>query len=390
MGQESKADFTDKKQNAHFKSSVSCLATKNEKKCQNFDTIPIMLGKIRLSIHQILGIALKIMDLFHIDNMPNNLKTTYAMIAVIKRVCVTAARRWGLSLLFGVSLCTSTFNASAAQFNPENISWSELTFSASVLFFTVDAEIKFKKLPVSQAVSDLINPNPVKSELVMPAQQQVYYLSSHTAKFGRNSTLEFWFEGDLTALQRTQTETGRKTIVRTYRFLQDGAYRKDRLPAQGEEKSPPANWSKTSSEFYPYPDALPSYKMTDNNVIFYAMSAAELYNKGDRVVFLTFDKEHINQVEIVLQGTKEIQTEYVAHTKNGKKRVRETVNALRLSIQSEPVNKNIDKEEFVFLGVKGDISLYIHPKTRIPLQVSGDADYIGQTDITLSRAVLAE
>jgi hypothetical protein len=34
--------------------------------------------------------------------------------------------------------------------------------------------------------------------------------------------------------------------------------------------------------------------------------------------------------------------------------------------------------------------LYIHPKTRIPLQVSGDADYIGQTDITLSRAVLAE
>jgi hypothetical protein len=322
--------------------------------------------------------------------MPKTSKAISTMNVIFQRMRINASRQRVLAGFCGVVLCLTTLHASAAQFNPANIKWSELTFSASVLFFTVDAEIKFKKLTASQAESDLITPNPVKSNLVMPAQQPVYYLSSHTAKFGRNSTLEFWFEGDLTALQRTQTETGRKTIVRTYRFLEDGAYRKDRLPANGEEKSPPANWSKTSSEFYPYPEALPPYKMTDNNVIFYAMSAAELHNKGDRVVFLTFDKEHINQVEIVLQGTEEIQTEYVAHTKGGKKRVRETVDALRLSIQSEPVNKNIAKEEFVFLGVKGDIRLYIHPKTRIPLQVSGDADYIGQTDITLSRAVLAE
>lgn len=293
-----------------------------------------------------------------------------------------------LPMLLGAGLLLNTFHANASQFDPANIQWSELTFSASVLFFTVNAEIKFKKLAASQAVTELISPDSVESAPLMPSQDQVYYLSSYTSNFGRNTTLEFWFEGDLTALQRTQTETGRKTIVRTYRFFKDGAYRKDRLPADGQEKSPPASWTKTSSEFYPYPDGLPAYKMTDNNVIFYAISAAKLYNKGDRVVFLTFDKEHINQVEIVLQGTEEIETEYEVQTKDGKKRIRETVDALRMSIQSEPVNKNIPKKEFVFLGVKGDISLYIHPKSRIPLQVSGKADYIGQTDITLSRAVL--
>ncbi|WP_455212252.1 hypothetical protein [Kaarinaea lacus] len=287
-----------------------------------------------------------------------------------------------------MSLLSSVFQANASQFDPANIKWSELTFTASVFFFNVDAEIKYQKLPTTEVSDDLIKPNPADSQAIMPQHEQVYYLSSYTSNFGRNSTLEFWFEGDLTALQRTQTETGRKTIVRTYRFLEDGAYRSDILPAKGEEKLPPAKWTQTSTQFYPYPSELPAYKMTDNNVIFYAVSAANLRNKGDSVIFLTFDKEHINKVKLVLEGTEKIETEYVAQNQNGKKRIRETVDALRISIKSEPVNKNIDKKDFVFLGVKGDISMYIHPESRIPLQVSGEADYIGHADITLSRATL--
>ena len=233
----------------------------------------------------------------------------------------------------GLSFLLSASHANASQFDPTNIKWSELTFSASVLFFTVDAEIKFKALPADQVTAELITPNPGgDSKVIMPQQNQVYFISSYTSNFGRNSMLEFWFEGDLTALQRTQTETGRKTIERTYRFLNDGAYRSDILPAKGEEKLPPAKWTQTSTQFYPYPSELPDFKMTDNNVIFYAVSAAKLHKKGDRVTFLTFDKEHINKVELILEGTEEIETEYVAHDKNGKKRIRETVDALRISI----------------------------------------------------------
>jgi len=301
---------------------------------------------------------------------------------------VLGPRKKHLLFCIGLSLLSSVFYANAGQLDAARVKWSELTFNASVLFFTVEAEIKFKKLPAGQAAAALITPNPTESEPILPQQDQVYYLSSHTSNFGRNSTLEFWFEKDLTALQRTQTETGRKTIVRTYRFLNDGAYRSDILPAKGEEKLPPAKWTQSSTEFYPYPSELPAFKMTDNNVIFYAMSAADLRNKGDKVVFLTFEKEHINQVELVLEGTEEIDTEYVVHTDKGKKSVQETVDALRISIKSEPVNKNMPKKDFVFLGVKGDITIYIHPQSHIPLQVSGEADYIGHTNIKLSQARL--
>jgi hypothetical protein len=330
-------------------------------------------------------------QLFVKNHKPNHYtdeNTMFTTTAYLNKFLALVSVKKHLLFWCCLSLMSSAFHANAGQFDPAKIHWSELTFSTSVLFFKVKAEIKFKKIPATQAASDLIKPNPGDSEVIMPRHDQVYMLSSHTSNFGRNSTLEFWFEDDLTALQRTQTETGRKTIVRTYRFLNSGAYRSDILPAKGEKKLPPAKWTQTSTQFYPYPSELPPYKMTDNNVIFYAVSAANLNQKGDQVTFLTFDKEHINLVELVLEGTEEIETDYVAYTKNGEKRIRETVDALRVSIKSEPVNKNVDKKDFVFLGVKGDISIYIHPQSRMLLQVSGNADYIGHTDITLSRATL--
>ena len=300
----------------------------------------------------------------------------------------TAASAGFMSALCMLLLLNVT-KADAAQFDPDKINWSELTFSASVLFYTAKAEVQFKTLPASDVAADLITPNPMPaSKLVAPANDKVYWLRSYTSNFGRNSTLDFWFEPDLTALQRTQTETGRKNIVRTYRFLESGAYRWDTLPAAGQEKAPHSSWTQHSSQFYPYPDNLPAHKMTDNNIIFYAMSAANLQNDGDSVVFLTFDKEHINRVEMVLQGTEELETDYVAHGPNGKKRINETVKALRLAIKASPVDKNVTKSDFSFLGVKGDISVYIHPQTRLPLQVSGNADYIGKSNIVLTRAVI--
>ena len=44
-------------------------------------------------------------------------------------------------------------------------------------------------------------------------------------------------------------------------------------------------------------------------------------------------------------------------------------------------------DKFDFLGLKGDIHLYMDPVTRVLLQISGKADIIGHTDITLKEVV---
>jgi hypothetical protein len=44
-----------------------------------------------------------------------------------------------------------------------------------------------------------------------------------------------------------------------------------------------------------------------------------------------------------------------------------------------------EKDDFEFLGMKGDIDLYIDPDTRVLVQISGNADIIGYTDIKLKE-----
>ena len=42
--------------------------------------------------------------------------------------------------------------------------------------------------------------------------------------------------------------------------------------------------------------------------------------------------------------------------------------------------------DFEFLGLKGDIDLYLDPKTRVLVQISGSLDIVGYTDILLRSA----
>jgi hypothetical protein len=271
-------------------------------------------------------------------------------------------------LLLGASLGLMCFSATAGDYDPAQVKWSQLTFRTTVLFITLQATVGLEKLTASEAEPALIKPK--TGEGVSPGQKDVYLLKSHTAKFGRNSTLKLWFEGDLTPLQRMEIETGRKNIVRTYRFLPDGAFRRDLAPTKGEKGQPPARWTKNSSHYYPYPDRLPPLKMTDNAAIFYAVSAAHLNKKGDKVVFLTFDKKHINEVTLLCEGFADIDANYFEQSKTGKKRIRGAVKALRVALQSRPIDRDKDKKDFTFLGVKGDINIYLDPKSHIPLQVT--------------------
>ena len=292
-----------------------------------------------------------------------------------------------LAGLIAAGLWLTSFHANAGGYDPARIKWSQMTFSASVLFFTVQATIDLQRTSNSDAQQALIKP--ASGDGVSPNHDDVYVLKSHTAKFGRDSTMKFWFVSDLTPLQRMDIDTGRKNIVRTYRYLSDGAFRRDLFPTKGEKGQPPSAWTQTSSHTYPYPSGLPPIKMTDNAVIFYAVSAADLNNKGDKVEFLTFDKEHINKVQLLCEGFADIEADYVAQSNTGNKRIQGDVKALRISLRSQPINEKSDKKDFVFLGVKGDINIYLDPHSHIPLQVSGKADYIGHTDISLSQVIIS-
>jgi len=288
----------------------------------------------------------------------------------------------------GTGLLLLSSLASAGDFDPAKVKWSQLSFRTYVLFFTLEATVNLQKLTPAEAKSALLQVPDHNG--VPPNQDFIYLLNSHTAKFGRDSSLKLWFEGDLTPLQRTEIETGRKNIVRTYRFLPDGVYRRDLTPTETEKHKQPDQWTNHSTQNYSYPADMPPLKMTDNSAIFYAVSAASLVKKGDSVVFLTFDKKHINEVKLLCQGFADIEVDYTEQSDSGNRHVYGNVKALRVSLQSKPLGKDIDNKDFMFLGVKGDISIYLDPQYHIPLRVSGKADYVGHTDINLTHVNISQ
>ena len=74
-----------------------------------------------------------------------------------------------------------------------------------------------------------------------------------TSLLGRNSQVNFWLEPDLTALQRTQTDTGKKQRIKTYRFLKDGVHSFQKQPFDHEKKLPPQQWTDLGEQHYSHP-----------------------------------------------------------------------------------------------------------------------------------------
>ena len=62
--------------------------------------------------------------------------------------------------------------------------------------------------------------------------------------------------------------------------------------------------------------------------------------------------------------------------------------ALRVRLASAPVGAQADDDQFALLGMTGGIEVALDPATRVPLQLSGDAPYVGKVTFRLKAAAL--
>jgi hypothetical protein len=60
------------------------------------------------------------------------------------------------------------------------------------------------------------------------------------------------------------------------------------------------------------------------------------------------------------------------------------IDALRLSLRARALTAiEGEDEDFSFLGLKGDITIFIDSGSGIPIQISGDIPTIGRVDLKL-------
>ena len=290
--------------------------------------------------------------------------------------------------LIGANLASA--NAMESSFDPARVGWSEVQFHASLLFFSVDANIALSDRTAAEITDHLIDPG---EGVAVTPDDKVQELRFTTAFFGRHTTTDLLINsGTGAALQRTSHDSGKRFRHRIYRFTDTGAYQRTRWPVGKDEEKLPAErwqeWSETDEGLYPYPAAAVGNIVTEPGGLLYIVGAAQLNEPGDKIEILAYVRRHVHRVQIEVTAPESIKVDYREHDGENSVDRKGKQQAMTLMIRGEGLDDEDDENEFELLGLRGDIIMHMDPKTRAPLQLNGSVKIAGQVTLRIKKLVV--
>lgn len=283
-------------------------------------------------------------------------------------------------VLFGL---VSTSAIASNSLDPKRVSWKKIQFYASFIFVSARADIEWESISRQQAEERLMS---IPGGLV-PKTDPLLRMTLTSKSLNRNSRVQFWLDSSARALQRSQHDWGKRQRLKTYRFFKDRVQAYQTTPKEAEKQLPETSWSHKEEFNYPYAKSVNGEVITDNAGLFYIISAANLYRVGDSITVHSFAKQYINRIRLSVTRTVEIEADHILRSASGGVRfVEDLTEALEISMSVTPLGDT--PEEFEFLGLKGNLKIYLDTQTRVPLQIRGEVDYLGTIGIDLSEAQL--
>lgn len=288
------------------------------------------------------------------------------------------------TLIISINSYPLLAQAEDSTLDPSRVKWTNLHYKTYVVFFSMN--IKAKLQQISQATSKAALLTPKQGEGTIPQADPTYRIDLDTKIMGRKSFISLWYDPDGTAFQRKQTDTGSKQRVKTYRITKNGYYSRQAKPKENEKDLPPDKWTDIGEGKNKFNKLPPTGAIiAEPTALYYLVSASPLNKPGDKFQEYIFTKHGIYQLNLHAVDYKNIEANYKSN-EGGKKRTisNDEYKALHIRMNAIPIDP-AGADDFDFLGLKGDIDLYVDPDTRVLVQVSGKADYIGHTDIKLKE-----
>jgi hypothetical protein len=192
----------------------------------------------------------------------------------------------------------------------------------------------------------------------------------------------------MSVLQRVTLERGRKESEKIYRFAEGGVYRLRRQPnGKSEAQLPSEQWTHVKESFYPYPANRPrcGYVSTPS-MLFYILSAVSLSEVSEPLHLCVFSKKKLHVIRAQVEGSQRVRVSYGVSAGGTETEYVGERNALRVTLRSiTPESGSEDKDDFGFLGLEGDIHIFLDKKLRVPIQISGALPPFGQVDFKLTK-----
>jgi len=303
-------------------------------------------------------------------------------------------RRIGLLILL-TAFVLPPAQAGISGLKGSDVPWTQIHYEASRGIATLNVDLDLQPLSRTTLTRNLPAHEGLPA-LPLPANSvEIYELRAkiHLKHlFGDYATDDkLWFRtDDLGAIQREKTRSGNKEYVKTFRYQSTGTHRlRIRPDGRSERKKPSSAWTDRSHSFYNYSQALKYCKVVSEPGLLFFVATANDFSDNQPVQVCVFSDDSLFRMTIEPVGRETIEVDYSLKKKNGKQeQIKGKVKALHLHITAKRLPGGSKKADFEILDFKGSQELYIDPKRRIPLRISGSLPGMGKGDVDISSVTL--
>lgn len=267
--------------------------------------------------------------------------------------------------------------------DPARVTWTRLKFRADKLFLTAYSEIELKTLPTPEVAAALIA-SP-RSVALRPSGPQTLLLALESSSGSRDSLVQVWFNPhDASALQRLKLRGGKKAYQKIFRFTEEGTYSLRTAPENRRQgQLPPDDWGQVEEFFYPTSSTVSCPVVSEPSLLFYVISVAHLPTGAEPIRICVFSRKSVIPLEIAARGSRSLAVDYSEASAEVTRRRTEEITATEMEIRVRELAGEGEKTDFEFVGLGGDVAIFLEESSRIPVQVSGRIPGLGIIDVKL-------
>lgn len=281
----------------------------------------------------------------------------------------------------------------AVQVAGGSLAWQELRYSAAKFLLRASTVIR-----VDEVDGDTLRPGlrqPMAGDgVALPPRVLVVGVDTDLP-FGRSERVAYWLDPATgAAVQGEKLALGGKPYRKVFRYLADGLEVWRLAPANdGERAGDPAAWtsSRTASirPVHPFP---PGAVVTDAYALLPLASAARLDEAGaTATLYFISDDQPVRldltagKLTLKRPGQREIWP-------GGERVQRGDVLVRTVTVHGRVVGDASvgDKVDLGFMGMRGELRMYLEVGTGIPVEIVGRADHVGEITVGLDRVTFRQ
>ena len=263
--------------------------------------------------------------------------------------------------------------------DPEKVCWSRLDLVASKFGLSLKASVSRNRLSPGEARGELLEPEGKWVGIAPGGPTERLELS--TSFLNRHSESILLFDpADGTTFQRKVVETGGRSRYKVIRFAEEGIVTRRRSPRnEAEEDLHPRRWSEARQETDPYPPGV--HRVVEPSVLFYLVSGLDLEDRDLELEVPFYTHNEIHRARLRLEELQRLRVDFEVLSSRGKRRVEGPRTVRRITVRPIPMDGKKGKLEFI--GLEGEVELFVDAEYRVPVLVRGRVELVGRVEVRL-------